>query len=103
MQLRKPQDRLGQRILVYELRHAIDRCMKRPWDTVARQHLDTLIEQNPRSTFSTHVLYNIGMARREWLLLYTAETRAAWMRDAAIVPEAAAELIRRALVGSLVR
>ncbi len=65
--MRKPQDRLGHRALVYELKHAIDRCMRRPWDTVAQGHLDDLIAQNPRSVRASHVLYNIGRARRDWL------------------------------------
>lgn len=77
--MRKPQDRLSQRLLVYELRHAIDRVMRRPFDTVARRHLDTLIADNPRSTRASHVLYNIGATRREFLAQYEAgpRTRAA--------------------------
>lgn len=63
----RKQDRLSQRQLVYELKHAIDRVMRRPWDTRAQGHLDDVLAENPRSSRSGHVLYNIGAFRREWL------------------------------------
>jgi hypothetical protein len=65
--LRRPQDKLSQRALVYELKHAIDRVMRRPWDSQAQQHLMRLIVENPHSVRASHVRYNIGRARREFL------------------------------------
>lgn len=65
--MRRPQDKLGQRQLVYELSHAIDRCVRKPWDTTAAAHLDRLLADNPRSSRSGHVLYNIGVFRRAYL------------------------------------
>ncbi len=67
---------LGQRQLVYELKHAIDRCRRRrrPWLRIAFHHLDTLIEENPRGVQAAHVRYNIGVARREWLDDYMARS-----------------------------
>ena len=58
-------DRLPQRQLVYEYRLAIDDAIagrRRGRDRVRR-----LMEDNPRSTWSTHVIYNIGKRRAEYL------------------------------------
>ena len=60
-------DHLSQRMLVYELKHAIDRCVRRPWDAMARRHLEDVVRGNPHGVRSRHVLYNIGRGRREWL------------------------------------
>ena len=83
--MRKPQDKLGQRQLVYELKHAIDRCMRRPWDRAAHERLDTLIDDNPRSFHSTHVLHNIGLSRRRWLTAYLTNT---WITDLTMLERA---------------
>jgi hypothetical protein len=73
--MRYPRDKLSQRVLVWDLRHAIDRVMRRPWDTVARQHLDSLIDENPHSVRASHVLYNIGIVRRNFLAQHKAGPR----------------------------
>lgn len=55
---------LPQRVLVYELRIAIDRAMAQPrfeqavWD---------LVYENPRGWQSSHVRHNLGVRRRAWL------------------------------------
>jgi len=60
-------EQISQRQLVYELKHAIDVCRRRPWDLRARAHLDRLVAENPRGIESSHVRYNIGRVRRAWL------------------------------------
>lgn len=69
---RRAIDRLSQERLVYELRVAIDRCVRRPWDTRARGALRRLLADNPRSATSTHVTYNLGKARAGWLRQFAA-------------------------------
>lgn len=69
---RRAIDRLSQERLVYELRVAIDRCVRRPWDTRARGALRRLLADNPRSATSTHVTYNLGKTRAGWLRQFAA-------------------------------
>ena len=62
-----PQDTIPQRELVYRLALAIDQHgLDRRW----QRELDELLDANPRSAYSTHVLHNIGARRRRWLLAY---------------------------------
>ncbi len=65
--MRGAQDEIPQRELVYRLALAIDNYGLR---SGSQRELDELIDANPRSTFSTHVLHNIGARRRRWLLAY---------------------------------
>lgn len=64
---RRSIDRISQERLVYELRVAIDRCVRRPWDTQAQGALRRLLAANPRSARSSHVTYNLGRTRVAWL------------------------------------
>jgi len=65
------QDSIPQRQLVYRLALAIDRCIDPavPNGTAAGE-LEEIIFANPRSSFSTHVLHNIGKRRARWLIAY---------------------------------
>lgn len=67
MSPRRPLDTIPQVQLAFELRHAIDRVRRRPWDSNSVHHLDDLIAANPRSVRSTHVAYNIGKVRYGWM------------------------------------
>jgi len=70
--MRSPQDTVPQRQLVYQLALAIDTCIlaQRKGHAMSRSlyDLNRIIEANPRSSFSTHVLHNIGARRSRWLL-----------------------------------
>lgn len=94
--MRRPQDKLGQRQLVFELKHAIDRCRRRrkhgSFHRVSIVNLERLILENPTGIHAVHVRYNIGVARREWLDTYL-EGR---VRDA----RPSAESTRPGLVGA---
>ena len=65
------QDTIPQRQLVYQLALAIDQVQQamvsRP---IFEGRLNDLLDANPRSAFSTHVLHNIGTRRARWLLAY---------------------------------
>ena len=63
--MRGAQDTIPQRQLVYELSLAIDLARIAP--KTGRRTLDRLLAENPRSSWSTHVLHNIGARRRAWL------------------------------------
>lgn len=63
---------LPQRQLVYELRVAIDRVMRSPGDKRFEKALLRMIEANPKGTWSSHVQYNLGATRREWLRCFIA-------------------------------
>ena len=67
---------LPQRVLAVKLRTAIDRAMRHP-SSRWRFQVWWLMEQNPRGSRSSHVLHNLGAARRAWLaqLDTTAGTR----------------------------
>lgn len=61
---RVPLDSLPQRRLVDLMRTEIDKAMR------SRDRADgvlLLVAANPRSAFSTHVLYNLGERRCRWL------------------------------------
>lgn len=62
---------LPQRILAYELRIAIDRCM-RSSDQRFVERLQRLVGDNPRGVWSSHVQHNLGVARRAWLARHVA-------------------------------
>jgi hypothetical protein len=64
---RRPLDTIPQEQLAYELRRAIDRAVRRPWDTPTLELIARLIAENPRSVRSIHVMHNLGAARCEWL------------------------------------
>jgi hypothetical protein len=53
-------DLIPQRVLVHEMKRAIDLI---PRDTGAVTRLRHLVEENPRSARSTHVLRNLGRGR----------------------------------------
>lgn len=72
--MRPPQDAVPQRQLVYQLALAVDAVwqsvMGRPiWEG----RLNELLDANPRSAYSTHVLHNIGARRARWLVAYRDE------------------------------
>ena len=67
------QDSIPQRQLVYQLALAIDLF---GLQSGSEARLDELLDANPRSAYSTHVLHNIGARRARWLLAYR-EARAA--------------------------
>jgi hypothetical protein len=63
--VRRPNERLSQRRLVYELRAAIDRGLESDMWALSMTH--------PRAMRSAHVLHNLGARRRARLLgLYEA-------------------------------
>lgn len=71
--MRPPQDAVPQRQLVYQLALAVDRAIVMEGvggdaEKATFTVLDMLIQKNPRSSFSTHVLHNIGRRRARWLL-----------------------------------
>lgn len=73
--MRRPQDKLPQRELVYVLARSIDLVMAQevvtPGRTALREaNLHVVLDENPRSAFSTHVLHNIGARRARWLLAW---------------------------------
>lgn len=53
-------DKLPQRVLVHDLKRAIDLI---PRDRQAVTRVRKLVEENPRSARSTHVVRNIGRGR----------------------------------------
>jgi hypothetical protein len=61
---RRKLDQISQRTLVYVMRREIDLV---PRDPGAIKRLYLLVDANPRSFVSTHVLHNIGKARCEKL------------------------------------
>ena len=69
--MRRPQDKIAQRQLVYQLALAIDLFGLRD----GKEGLDALIAANPRSIFSTHVTHNIGIRRARWLEAYVWPAR----------------------------
>ena len=76
--MKPAQDTVPQRQLVYQLALAIDhRTDPRYPESKARAELEGIINANPRSCFSTHVLHNIGARRSRWLLA---------ARDAGVLP-----------------
>lgn len=56
---------IPQRQLVFELKHAIDVCQRRPYDQRAARHLAQLTDDP--GAWSRHVQHNIGKQRAEWL------------------------------------
>lgn len=63
-------DTLPQRVLVYDLKRAIDLI---PRDRLAATRVRQLVNDNPRSARSGHVLRNLGIARRETLAFILGE------------------------------
>ena len=59
---------IPQRRLAYELRIAIDRCIRSPGDARFMDRLVSLVDENPRGVWSTHVQHNLGVTRRSWLV-----------------------------------
>lgn len=57
---RSPMDKVPQRVLVHKLKRAIDLT---PRDRQAVTRVRHLVEENPRSARSTHVLGNLGAGR----------------------------------------
>lgn len=69
--------------LVLRLRLLLDEAMKAPptksaKSGKARVRLHALVEANPESVGSSHVMHNIGKERREWLLEFLAKEMPAW-------------------------
>jgi hypothetical protein len=64
-----PKDAIAQRQLVYRLALAIDLF---GITKGAKRDLDALLDANPRSAFSTHVIHNLGARRARWLRDYAA-------------------------------
>ena len=85
-------DKLPQRVLVHDLKRAIDSI---PRDRQGVKRVRQLVEENPRSARSTHVVRNIGRSRAEMLAYVIGEpslvTRDVRARGAAlpVPPEAA--------------
>lgn len=67
---RVPKDSLPQRRLVDLLRWEIDKAMKRG----RPETVFLLVAENPHSSFSAHVLYNLGERRVRWLVRVLANT-----------------------------
>ena len=70
-----PQDSIPQRQLVFQLALAIDRAIVMAGaggdaEKATFLILSRLIDTNPRSAYSTHVLHNIGKRRARWLVAY---------------------------------
>ena len=67
-------DAMSQRRLVYELKIAIDRAIRMPQPRYMEAVL-RLVDRDPHAAASTHVRYNLGVARRTWVdaLLVTRE------------------------------
>jgi hypothetical protein len=59
--------KIPQRRLAYELRIAIDRCMRQPGERRFRDRLMRLIEENSDGVWSSHVQHNLGVTRRTWV------------------------------------
>lgn len=62
---------MPQRRLSYELRIAIDRCVRSD-DRRYGERLVRLVEANPRGVWSSHVQHNLGVSRRTWLVAFAA-------------------------------
>ncbi len=63
-------DKLPQRVLVHDLKRAIDLI---PRDRQAVKRVRQLVKENPRSARSTHVVRNLGRARAETLAYLIGE------------------------------
>lgn len=69
--MRPPQDAVPQRRLVYELRTVIDGMMYGTMSgPIWADRLQRLLEANPHSATSTHVIHNIGPRRARFLRAY---------------------------------
>lgn len=68
-------DRLPQRVLLYELKRAIDRARHSPQPRWVEAALK-LVEENPNGMKSKHITHNLGAERLAWL-----RARAGSMRD----------------------
>lgn len=72
--MKRAQDAIPQRQLVRQLALAIDLCMVverlggKGFSARSSAVLVELLDANPRSAYSTHVLHNIGSRRSRWLL-----------------------------------
>ena len=82
---RKPNDTISQRELIYRLRILLDEAMRTPPDrrrmmrsSGAKDKLVVLVKENPASTGSKHVMWNIGKSRREWLLEFLKQEYPEW-------------------------
>jgi len=82
---RLPNETLSQKELIYRYRILLDEAMRTPPDKrrTARKGLANgkillLVKENPVSTGSKHVMWNIGKARREWLLAFLAQEYPEW-------------------------
>ena len=81
----KPKEVVSQRELVYRYRILLDEAMWVPPDrrrTVrssrSTQHILQLVKENPGSTASKHVMWNIGKSRRGWLLAFLEKEYPEW-------------------------
>lgn len=61
---RSPMDKVPQRVLVHEMKRALDLI---PRDSGAVKRVRHLVAENPRSARSSHVLRNLGADRVELL------------------------------------
>lgn len=80
-----PNESLSQLELIYRYRILLDEAMRTPPDkrrtirgAYARGKILALVQQNPVSTGSKHVMWNIGKARREWLLAFLTQEYPEW-------------------------
>jgi hypothetical protein len=68
---RRPVDPIPQRQLALEYRMAIDSAMA--GRKLGMRRVRRLVAENPTSTWSTHVQYNIGKGRAAWLRAYLTD------------------------------
>ena len=67
-------DQLPQRVLLYELKRAIDRARHSPQPRWV-EAVDALVEENPNGMKSKHITHNLGAARLEWLRAHARSMR----------------------------
>lgn len=79
--MKRPRDTISQRELLYRYRILIDEATRTAKDQrrVARSEkakakILALANENPNSTRSIHVMWNIGKSRRVWLLDFLEES-----------------------------
>jgi hypothetical protein len=85
---RIPNEMISQRELIYRYRTLLDEAMRMPPDKRrtakamgAKARIVELAKNNPRSTSSKNVMWNIGKSRREWLLAFLEKEYPGWCTD----------------------
>jgi hypothetical protein len=83
--MKPPRDTISQRELILRYRILIDEAAHIPVDKRKTARIDkakarilTLAKENPNSTMSKHVMWNIGKAKRLWLLDFLEKEGPEW-------------------------